>query len=223
VGHSGWVYSENVGGIGSQRWLRSLVAAGASLVVLTLAAACGSSATKTTTATATAKRAAVHPAASTGPCRPSVLDVTARFLHVSPAGVTTAVGTGNDGNPQCTYTTRVRGGRRVSLNADVYSGPQAYFVLERTIEEAAQPFGPTRLSPAPQAVNGVGLVASWFPNRDQLMSTDGLKIITITVAWPGASVGREIAVASAISRPYLKVLTPKQAAAVANGYPCGCE
>ncbi|HYB31417.1 MAG TPA: hypothetical protein VEF89_32815 [Solirubrobacteraceae bacterium] len=199
------------------------MAAGGCLAVLTLAAACGSSATKTTTATTTAKRAAVHSAAPTGPCRPSVLDVAARFLHVAPASVTTAVGTGNDGNPQCTYATRVAGGKRVSLNADVYSGPQPYFVLERTIEEAAQPFTPTRLSPAPQAVNGLGLVASWFPNRNQLMSTDGLKIITVTVAWPGAGTGREIAVATAISRPYLKVLTPKQAAAVANGYPCGCE
>ncbi|HUA44933.1 MAG TPA: hypothetical protein VMA77_06890 [Solirubrobacteraceae bacterium] len=192
-------------------------------MVLTLAAACGSSATTTTTAAATAKRAAARHAASTGPCRQSVLDVAARSLHVPPTSITTAVGTGNDGNPQCTYTTRVGGGKRVSLNADVYSGPQPYFVLERTIEEAAQPFGPKRLSPAPEAVNGVGLVASWFPNRNQLMSTDGLKIVTITVAWPGATVGREIAVASEISRPYLKVLTPKQAQALANGYPCGCE
>ena len=57
------------------------------------------------------------------------------------------------------------------------------------------------------------------------MSTDGLKIVTVTVAWPGASTGREIAVAvaTAISRPYFKVLTAKQAAVVANGYPCGCE
>jgi len=39
----------------------------------------------------------------------------------------------------------------------------------------------------------------------------------------GRQTGREIAVATAISRPYFKVLTAKQAAVVANGYPCGCE
>jgi hypothetical protein len=150
-------------------------------------------------------------------------DAFAGFLHVAPASVSIATGTGNDGNPQCTYTTSIPPDKRVSLNADVYSGAQPYFVLERTIEEAAQPFTPTRLSPAPQAVSGLGLVASWFPDRDQLMSTDGLKLLTVTVAWPGARASREIALATALSRPYLKVLTPKQAKAVSNGYPCGCE
>ena len=205
-----------MGGTPSQRWLSSLAAAGACLVALTLAA-CGGSAAKTTTT-----RAAAHHAISTGPCRTSVRDVVAGFLHVAPASVTTAVETGNDGYPQCTYVTRLPQGKRVSLNADVDTGPQPYFVLERTIVEAAQPFTPTRLSPAPQAVPGLGLEASWFPNRDQLMSTDGLKLLTVTVAWPGARPSREIALATAISRPYLKVLTPKQARAVANGFPCGC-
>jgi hypothetical protein len=152
----------------------------------------------------------------------SVRDTAARFLHVAPAHITTAVATGNDGYPECTYATSVPGGKRVSLNVDVDTGPQPYFVLERTIVEAAQPFTPTRLSPAPQAVMGLGLEASWFPNRDQLMSTDGLKLLTVTVAWPGASRNRQVAVATALSRPYLKVLTAKQARAVANGFPCGC-
>jgi hypothetical protein len=145
------------------------------------------------------------------------------LLHVAPASVTIVTGTGNDGNPQCTYSTSISHDKRVSLNADVYTGSQPYFVLERTIEEAAQPFTPTRLSPAPQAVSGLGLVASWFPSRDQLMSTDGVKLLNVTVSWPGARPSREIALATALSRPYLEVLTPKQAAAVANGFPCGCE
>ena len=206
-----------MGGIGSQRWLTSLAAA--CLVVLLLAA-CGGT---TTTTKTTTKRAAAVRAAPTGPCRTSVRDIVARFLHVAPASITTAVGTGNDGYPECTYVTKVPGGKRVSLNADVDTGPQPYFVLERTIVEAAQPFTPTRLSPAPQAVMHLGLEASWFPNRDQLMSTDGLKLLTVTVAWPGASPRREIALATALSRPYLKVLTAKQAKAVANGFPCGCS
>jgi hypothetical protein len=206
-----------VGGIWSERRLRSLAAAGACLVALT-PAACGGTQTKTTATT----RAAVHRPVPAGPCHQSVRDIVAQSFQVAPASVTTAVGTGNDGNPQCTYATRLPGGKRVSVNADVYTGPQPYFVLERTVVEAAQPFTPTRLSPAPQAVTGLGLDASWFPNRDQLMSTDGLKLLTVTVAWPGASRNREVAVATAVSRPYLKHLTPKQAEAVANGFPCGC-
>jgi hypothetical protein len=208
-----------MGRIGSQRWSTPVAAAGACLVAATLAAACGSSAAKTTTA----KRAgAVHRGAPAGPCRPGARNAFARLLHVAPASVTVAAGIGNTADPTCTYATRVRTGKRVSLTADVYSGPQPYFVLERTIVEAAQPFTPTRLSPAPQTVTGLGLEASWFPNRDQLMSTDGLKLITVTVAWPGAEARREIAVAKALSLPYLKKLTPKQAIAVMNGYPCDC-
>ena len=179
-------------------------------------AACGGAAASTT-----ATRAGVHHPA-TGPCHTPVRDTVARFLHVTPASVTTAVGTGNDGYPQCTYATRLPHGKPVSLNADVDTGPQPYFVLERTIVEASQPFTPTRLSPAPQAVPGLGVEASWFPNRDQLMSTDGLKLLTVTVTWPRARASREIALATALSRPYLKKLTPKQAIAVANGFPCGC-
>lgn len=191
-------------------------------------AGCGGSATTPATTTtaktrATRTRAAAHRAASTGPCHPAVRVIVARFLRVAPASITTSVGTGNDGYPECTYATSVPGGKRVSLNADVDTGPQPYFVLERTIVEAAQPFTPTRLSPAPRAVTGLGLEASWFPDRDQLMSTDGLKLLTVTVAWPGASPKRQIALATALSRPYLKVLTPKQAEAVSNGFPCGCE
>lgn len=208
-----------MGRIGWQRWPTPVAAAGAGLLVMTLATGCGSSAARTTT---TKRAAAAHHAAPAGPCRSAARDALARFLHVAPASVTIAAGIGNTADPVCTYATRTPGGKRVSLNADVYSGPQPYFVLERTIVEASQPFTPKRLSPAPQTVFGLGLEASWFPNRDQLMSTDGLKLITVAVAWPRAKLSREVAVATAISRPYLKKLAPKQARAVENGFPCDC-
>jgi hypothetical protein len=219
VGRIGFSRCLTSGTAESTNFLTSLTrSAGACIVVVALAAACGSAAPKTST-----QRAAVHRPAPAGPCQPAPRAAVARFLHVAPASIAIATGTGNDGNPQCTYATRLPSGKRASFSADIYSGPQPYFVLERTIVEASQPFTPQRLSPAPQAVTGLGLEASWFPNRDQLMSTDGLKIITVTVAWPGASVRREIAVATVLSRPYLKRLTPKQATAVANGFPCGCQ
>jgi hypothetical protein len=102
------------------------------------------------------------------------------------------------------------------MNVD--TGPQPYFVLERTIVEASQIF-PSRLSPAPLAVPGLGLEAAWFPAETHLMATDGTRLVTVTVDWPRASQTREIALARAVTRQYLKTPSGKAAQRLAHGYP----
>ena len=86
---------------------------------------------------------------------------------------------------------------------NVARGPQPYFILERTIVEASQVFGAKRLSPAPVSVSRLGLEASWFPAEQWLMATDGYRLITASVEWRGARQSREIALATAATRPYL--------------------
>jgi hypothetical protein len=147
----------------------------------------------------------VHDKADSPPiCTSTALDAMARLLKVRPATIATATSTGNNGMPQCTYSVHLAHGKHVNVTANADSSPSPYAVLERTIEEASQIFGPTRLSPAPVSIPRLGLDAAWFPAEDWLKTTDGVRLITATVDWNGAKQRQQIALATAIARPYLR-------------------
>ncbi len=154
-------------------------------------------------------------------CEPNVRDAITRFLKVPTAKITATESVGNDAEPQCTFVTHVAGGRRISVTANVGVEVGAYFILERTEVEASQMFAPTRLSPAPQAVPRLGLEADWFPAETHLMATDGTRLVTTTVIWRGAGQARKTALATVVTRPYLKTPHGKAAIAKAEGYPSG--
>jgi hypothetical protein len=102
----------------------------------------------------------------------------------------------------------------------VSSEPQPYAVLERQAEEAAQIFGSHRFEPAPQQIAHLGLDAQWFPEEDQLLTTDGVHLITSTiVSWPGVARSLWKALAAAAARPYLGRLRPDLARGPS---PCDC-
>jgi hypothetical protein len=110
-----------------------------------------------------------------------------------------------------------RASGRVAATANVNTGPQPYFVLERTAIEAAQQFTATRMIAAPQAVSRLGIEADWFPAETQLMTTDGVRLITVSVSWRGATQARKRALAVALARTYLR--HPGGPASSARGYP----
>ena len=68
----------------------------------------------------------------------------------------------------------------------------------------------------PQTIN-MGIGANWFPAREQLMATDGLKLITTTVTWKGVTQKHRLALAKAFTKPYIKVT--EQGRAAVKGYP----
>jgi hypothetical protein len=160
----------------------------------------------------------VHPATPAQiVCQPSSQDAVALFLGVQPSTIGRARSVGNNSMPQCTFTAQLAPKKRVTLLVNYNNGPQPYFVLERTAIEASQVFTPNRMVAAPVAVTGLGIEADWFPATNQLMATDGIKLITVNVTWRGTKVARQRALAEALTRTYLK--HPKTAAA--NGYPSG--
>jgi hypothetical protein len=175
---------------------------------LALSACGGSSQTSSTP-----KHAAESPAAAA--CNSSAKAAMASFLAIQAQRISTSEATGTSGNPECTYTEGT-GRHRVKLIADYYVGPQPYFILERTAIEASQVFVPTRTVAPPQAVN-MGLEADWFPAREQLMATDGLRLVTTTVTWNGITQKRRLALAKAFTKPYIKVTAAGRAAV--KGYP----
>ena len=97
---------------------------------------------------------------------------------------------------------RTRGRSAVNVTVEVDVEPQAYAILERTIEEAAQIF-PQRLFAAPQQVRGVGIDASWFPPQQHLLTTDAVRLVTATIGWPRVRRGRKVALAVVAARAYL--------------------
>jgi hypothetical protein len=149
-------------------------------------------------------------------CLPRARGLVARTLALPPARIATVPAIGNDAAPQCSFRARLPGGRfDATVNVDVE--PQPYTILSRTIVEGQQVFSPVRLTPAPVAVLNLGLLASWFPGRSQLMSTDGVRMVTATVNWPRAKQASEIQFATRISRLYLH----RPRASLAHGYPAG--
>lgn len=143
----------------------------------------------------------------------------ARFLSVSPGSVAVAASMGNNSMPQCTFGVHRAGEERVHATANVDSSPQPYFRLERTTVEATQVLLPARMPGIPQVVNGLGLEATWFPAHTQLMSTDGVRLITVSVSWTHARERRERALAEALSRTYLRTPHGRRAQALARGAP----
>jgi hypothetical protein len=188
---------------------RRRTAAVAAIAAAMLLAGCGHS--------APAKSAAARPRLPA--CVHGALDAMARTLEVRASTIATAASTGGNAMPQCDLRTRLHG-RRVDVLINVDNGPQPYFVLERTIVEAAQIF-PVRASPAPEQVAGLGLDAAWFPAERHLEATDGRRLLTTTVGWPGAPAAHEIRLARAMTAPYLHTAHGRAAQALAKGCPTG--
>jgi hypothetical protein len=80
---------------------------------------------------------------------------------------------------------------------------QAYFLVTRSAVEASQIFGATRFETAPQQIDGLGLIADWFPDQQHLLATDGARLVTTTVTFPAVAAKRRVALAVAMTRPYL--------------------
>ena len=171
------------------------------------AAGCGSSASPSpgSSASSSSRPGAKHAASLV--CLPKAVDAVARYLGVATGSLALAEQTGNNAMPQCSLRAHPAHGPRIHLIANIYDGPQPYFVLERTAVEAGQQFTNQRMIAAPVTVTGLGLDADWFPAEKQLMSTDGKRLITVTVDWRGVPAARQRAIARAALAPYLQPKT----------------
>lgn len=141
-------------------------------------------------------------------CTAAARTVVARFLGVAVSSVSVRATTANSGAPECDFAAQISGHRAMKLSVEVDTAPQPYAVLERAAVEASQIFGPKRLAPAPQNITRLGLDADWFPEEQHLMTTDGVRLITATVAWPSARQSHRRALAQAAARTYLGRLRP---------------
>lgn len=104
--------------------------------------------------------------------------------------------------PQCSFSTHAKG-HLVEATANVDTSPQPYRRLADGEVETGQAFM-TQPKFIPKPVSGVGLDAYWLPDKMQLKSTDGLRLVTVSVKWPSAGQNRELALAVTLARSYLR-------------------
>ncbi len=130
-------------------------------------------------------------------------------LGVHSAAVTAATAVGNNGEPECHYTIRTANWTVVKLVANLDSSPQPYQRLERAIVEDGQQFATVQTNPPPQTVPHLGLDAAWLPDQNKLITTEGARLVSVSVVWPGSTQAEQRAVAVATARPYLGKNNPK--------------
>jgi hypothetical protein len=185
---------------------------GAACLAALLISGCGGSKPKVHHA-----QAASAPTSLATVCLPAARQTVARFFALPVRSVSVASSTGNNAEPQCSLRALRRGRPAVRVLANVSTASEPYFVLERTIVEASQIFTARRASPAPQAIPGLGIEASWFPEEMQAMTTDGVRLITVTPTWRHSTQAQKRSLSVAVARLYLT--HPKNGAALAKGYP----
>jgi hypothetical protein len=180
------------------------------LALALITAACGAS------ATAAHRRppgaAAAHLAT---PCAHRAGAALARATSLPAASIVASTFTAPGGEASCRFTTRGAGGARtLDVVAELDSAPQAFYRLEREVVEYGQNvlWHNEGAAAYPRDVAHLGLDADWLAAADQLITTDGVRLITILVnAAPAHAADGAEGIAASLARCYLGPLVPPRA------------
>ncbi len=162
---------------------------------------CGASSRSSATSAKAAARPKRPPV-----CEPAAGIEIARYAGIGASALKARATTGSNSEPECHFR-----GPRVSVVVNIDSSPQPYQRLGRTIDEDSQSFGTTRNFTPPVIVPKLGLEAAWIPDQSMLLTTDGRKLLTVTVAWRGQKRARQVALATTVARRYLGKPIPNSA------------
>lgn len=111
----------------------------------------------------------------------------------------------SDGSPQCDFRVKVRSpGAPLALWVSLDNSPQPYQVLDRRSVEEGQNFAFAKHFKEPQSIPHLGLTGWWFPREQQVQTTDGRILITVTIiSWPQHGNRPRTALSAAVARTYL--------------------
>ncbi len=93
----------------------------------------------------------------------------------------------------------------MSVTVMLDSAPQAYTRMEREQVEFWQnvEWSHKAARAAPRPVGHLGLGGYWFPLQSRLLTTDGVRLVTIKVRAPSARFSESKATATRLARVYL--------------------
>jgi hypothetical protein len=168
------------------RWRRRLRALAAPLAAALGLAGCGHG-------------SHARPAAS-GPCSAAARGAIAGAARTAPRLVTAGAFLAPSGAPSCRFHV---GPGPIGVVASIDGAPQAYARFERTVVEYGQNVIWSHRGPAPypRRVPGLGLDADWLPVDGRLLTTDGTRLVDITVTGASAAMARQVA--EALARRYV--------------------
>ncbi len=141
-----------------------------------------------------------------GPCTAAARAVIAGEAGTRPELVSTRASTAPSGAFECAFAAAPPGGgRSIGVLAAIDTAPQAYARFDREAVEYSQNviWAHQGAGRYPQYVGGLGMGADWFPAERRLLTTDGTRLVAVTVTWPGASARRQHGLAEAVARLYL--------------------
>jgi hypothetical protein len=144
-------------------------------------------------------------------CSARAGDVLARAAAVPADEVVTSGLVAPGGGAGCRYTMVRHPGRALHVIVGLDSAPQAYYRLEREVVEYGQNviWDHQGEGAYPRHIPNLGLDADWFRNERQLVTTDGVRLITITVSGPAQGDARE-RIAEDLARVYLgRLIAPR--------------
>jgi hypothetical protein len=135
-----------------------------------------------------------------GPCSAAARAAIAGAARVAQPLVTAGAFLAPSGAPSCRF--RVGPGP-IGVVASIDGAPQAYARLERTVVEYGQNVIWSHRGPAPypRHIAGLGLDADWLPADARLLTTDGTRLVDITVTGAGVATARRVA--EALARRYV--------------------
>jgi hypothetical protein len=127
------------------------------------------------------KQAAPH---LTTACSPRARATLGRVASVAASSIDASRFVASNGAAGCRLEAH---GLAVIVRLD--SAPQAYTRMEREVVKFGQNVDWTKVPPGayPQTVKHLGLDADWFPLQGRLLTTDGVRLITIKVRSSGQS------------------------------------
>jgi hypothetical protein len=124
-------------------------------------------------------------------------------LRVGAGGVTSRLVKTSDGSPQCDFRV-TGGGQTLALWVSLDNSPQPYQVLDRRSVEEGQNFAFAKHFKQPQSIPHLGITGWWFPREQQMQTTDGRILITVTIIrWPQHGKQPRIALSAAVAQTYL--------------------
>lgn len=144
-------------------------------------------------------------AALPSPCFTRARRALARSSGIAVDSVVSSPFTAPSGAAGCRFSTRDHAVGLLGVVAELDSAPQAYYRLEREVVEFGQNVVWAHLGERayPVAIPHLGRDADWFPSENQLVTSDGVGLITIVVSSVPVDSGGGERVAASLARTYL--------------------
>jgi hypothetical protein len=143
--------------------------------------------------------------AAGGACTSRALAELAAATAIPASAIRNARFVATDGSAGCQFSAARAAGGPLAVTVEVNTAPQAYEHLDREVVEYGQGVIWFHLGEHAYPVNipGLGLETDWFPAESKLLTTDGVRLVTVVVSTSPRRAGSGQTLATELARRYL--------------------